>query len=271
MTQPGHTDIESHVADNMAGLAHAFCTSAGQVADVLNELVELDRTAMERFWTTRNRLLAELIAQVPQRTTATWGKTPECSAGCTACCYQHIIITSTEAFHIALSLAERPGISATLAWQAKAVHGLSHVERYERRIPCGFLQDGLCSIYDHRPQTCRTYFSMSRQACDRDEPVPLVADAQSWGAIIEMGCDYALLMASTGGLQILRGEMGAMLAIATRPGAFEAWLEGEHVFPDDIFRPSTREGSLSYREVLLAAAVQLGAHPTAGTVIDANE
>jgi len=71
---------------------------------------------------------------------------------CTACC------TSSQFVHIA------PDEKATLARIPKALRfsapGLppGHVVLgYHERGHCPMLRDGLCSIYEHRPRTCRTY------------------------------------------------------------------------------------------------------------------
>jgi Fe-S-cluster containining protein len=72
--------------------------------------------------------------------------------GCTACC------TSSQFIHVT------PDETETLARIPKALlapaPGLPRghvVMGYDERGHCPMLVDGVCSIYEHRPRTCRTY------------------------------------------------------------------------------------------------------------------
>lgn len=72
--------------------------------------------------------------------------------GCTACC------TSSQFVHITPdetdSLAHIPPELLFPAPRAPAGHVLLG---YDEHGHCPMLVDGACSIYDHRPRTCRTY------------------------------------------------------------------------------------------------------------------
>lgn len=74
-----------------------------------------------------------------------------CKAGCSACCYQPVMLTQAEAQVI----ADETG--AKLAQPAQW--------RYEPGTefdgqPCPFLKDRRCSIYKHRPMACRLLFNL---------------------------------------------------------------------------------------------------------------
>ena len=72
--------------------------------------------------------------------------------GCTACC------TSSQFVHIAPdeieTLAEIP---AELVFPAPGLPKGHVVLGYDERGHCPMLVDDHCSIYEHRPRTCRTY------------------------------------------------------------------------------------------------------------------
>src|SRR5664280_2734605 len=81
------------------------------------------------------------------------GETSDVPCGsCTACC------TSSQFIHIAPdevdALAVIPGELLFPAPRLPAGHVLMG---YDERGHCPMLIDGACSIYEHRPRTCRTY------------------------------------------------------------------------------------------------------------------
>lgn len=71
---------------------------------------------------------------------------------CTACCtsWQFILIAPDEAETIAQ-------IPRKLLFPAPGMPDGHRVLGYDRNGHCPMLVDGLCSIYDHRPRTCREY------------------------------------------------------------------------------------------------------------------
>lgn len=96
---------------------------------------------------------------------------------CTACCrssqFVHIGPDETDALaHIPVEL------------QFPAPRMPGHVLLgYDERGHCPMLVDGACSIYDHRPRTCRTYdcrvFPATDVAPDPDKPA-IVRQARRW-------------------------------------------------------------------------------------------
>ncbi len=69
-----------------------------------------------------------------------------CSSGCAHCCKINVVISSIEAAYIAdnLNISYDDGTNRTKD------HGTS----------CPFLKDDTCSIYEHRPFSCRTFHAM---------------------------------------------------------------------------------------------------------------
>src|SRR6476660_660592 len=72
--------------------------------------------------------------------------------GCTACCTasQFVHITPDELDTIA-------HIPSELLFPAPRMPRGNFVLGYDERGHCPMLVDGACSIYEHRPRTCRTY------------------------------------------------------------------------------------------------------------------
>jgi Fe-S-cluster containining protein len=73
-------------------------------------------------------------------------------AGCTACC------TSSQFIHIGPEETDTlENIPAELLVRAPGLPSGHVVLGYDQRGHCPMLIDNRCSIYDHRPKTCRTY------------------------------------------------------------------------------------------------------------------
>lgn len=91
--------------------------------------------------------------------------------GCTACC------TSSQFIHIAPDETDTLAhIPAALLFPAPR-RPLGHVLMgYDERGHCPMLVDGSCSIYEHRPRTCRSYDCRIFPAAglDVDEDKPLI-------------------------------------------------------------------------------------------------
>lgn len=112
------------------------------------------------------------------------GLEPTCRAGCSACCHQLVMTTMAEARATAelihdlpeaelrrLELSLEGWLSATSdlrrRLQEAADDELEPVveaiasDYWRKRIPCPFLREGLCAVYEVRPLACRHHFSLS--------------------------------------------------------------------------------------------------------------
>ncbi len=115
------------------------------------------------------------------------GIAPTCRKGCDACCHQLAMTTMAEARAAALHLVGLPEPEAArlrsniVSWQeatgdlrsrlqAGANEDLEELveelaaKYWERRVPCPFLSDGSCAIYEARPLICRHHFSVTDPA-----------------------------------------------------------------------------------------------------------
>lgn len=84
-----------------------------------------------------------------------------CKKGCSACCYQEVIVTHDEA-HLLISE------SKDLNWaEVEMQSGVPHKELPYMTRKCVFLKNDECSVYENRPVACRKYMVTSpAEKCD---------------------------------------------------------------------------------------------------------
>ncbi|MGD0199577.1 MAG: YkgJ family cysteine cluster protein [Bryobacteraceae bacterium] len=158
-----------------------------RVADLLPVLLSFDGAVVE--------MVADQVRAA--------GKIITCGLGCGACCRQIVPISEAEALYLAELVgampAERQARVRERFRDALAAAGESllsrlrdtsgcqelearlalHAEYFGKRIACPFLEEESCSIYEHRPMTCREYLVTSPAVCCWDprpgsiEPVPM--------------------------------------------------------------------------------------------------
>lgn len=89
-----------------------------------------------------------------------------CREGCSYCCNMAVAVTQEEARQIALHTGRE---AVTIAGDLEATHARleANVRRYSG-VPCPFLVDSRCSIYEIRPMACRAHHSLADDAepCD---------------------------------------------------------------------------------------------------------
>lgn len=96
-----------------------------------------------------------------QKTLAAYGNAMVCKAKCSACCHVSLDVFPSEAARIlkwalALSASEQQLLKTHLL-KAKEQGGRVGADASGvKRLPCVFLAEGLCAIYDARPVICRT-------------------------------------------------------------------------------------------------------------------
>ena len=91
-----------------------------------------------------------------------------CEEGCNHCCYLSVAMSIPEGLIIIDKLSRDPAqwywLRSQLPQFRKWVEILENRETtreswFDMRIPCSFLKDDSCSIYDVRPTACRTHVS----------------------------------------------------------------------------------------------------------------
>ncbi|MDQ1373605.1 MAG: uncharacterized protein QOJ09_943 [Actinomycetota bacterium] len=100
-------------------------------------------------------------------------------AGCTACC------TSSQFVHIGPDETDTlTHIPAELLFPAPRMPRGTVLLGYDENGHCPMLVEGKCSIYEHRPRTCRTYdcriFPAAGMEPDDDDQVLIAERARRW-------------------------------------------------------------------------------------------
>lgn len=154
-----------------------------------------------------------------------------CKVGCKHCCSARVEAIEPEVFRIVREISSRSPeeINALIERLRAYVAMPSDVAPWQRRTPCAFLVDDLCSIYEVRPSVCRKAHSQNVAACAENAPeIP-----QSLNIVL--GADA--LMKGTAdayreiGLPASGHDLGTAVLIAlTDPTAEARWLSGEAVF-----------------------------------------
>lgn len=94
-----------------------------------------------------------------------------CRAGCDACCHVPVGVQAHEvliaAHHIQthLSPTDLDDLIGRASAHRASFAGRSNPERTALKTPCVLLRDGSCSIYEARPEACRSHHSNNAGAC----------------------------------------------------------------------------------------------------------
>lgn len=106
-----------------------------------------------------------------------------CSKGCSACCQMNVMISQLEANFIEKETGIKP---------AQLIRSVLYSQDKFIGVPCPFLKDGSCSIYDVRPFPCRKHLSFDTSSywCDPahslDVKIPLVEFSGAQGAFLDI-------------------------------------------------------------------------------------
>jgi Fe-S-cluster containining protein len=126
-----------------------------------------------------------------------------CRAGCTWCCYFTVDVRAAEVFRIldfveqSFTPEEKARVHAEVRANSAALRKLGEEERVTRNIKCPLLNEGRCTVYATRPQSCRNYHATNVAGCRQsyEEPENLDIDPdfapgvyQAGGAHVEAFC-----------------------------------------------------------------------------------
>jgi Fe-S-cluster containining protein len=118
-----------------------------------------------------------------------------CRAGCTWCCYFTVDVRAVEVFRI-LDFVEQsstPEQKARVYTEVRAnsvaLRKLGEGERVTRNLKCPFLNEGRCTIYETRPQSCRNYHATNVAGCRQsyEEPENLDIDPDFAPGVYQAG------------------------------------------------------------------------------------
>lgn len=94
-----------------------------------------------------------------------------CRAGCAACCHvpvgvqAHEVLIAAQHVQTHFSPEELDALIARTAEHRTKFSGRSSLERVGFKTPCSLLREGSCSIYEARPEACRSHHSHDAGAC----------------------------------------------------------------------------------------------------------
>lgn len=95
-----------------------------------------------------------------------------CEAGCDFCCHLRVMATAPEVFTLLDYLRSNLDDAAFAQFRERVeatdrrLRGLPADDVLRTNLPCPALVDGCCSGYAARPLNCRSYHSLSRDACE---------------------------------------------------------------------------------------------------------
>ena len=101
-----------------------------------------------------------------------------CRAGCTWCCYFSVDVRAVEVFSIldfverTFTIEEKTRVYAEIRANSTALRNLGENERMKRNVKCPFLNEGRCTIYSARPQSCRNYHATNVAGCQQSYEDP---------------------------------------------------------------------------------------------------
>ena len=167
----------------------------------------------------------------------------DCKAGCHFCCYNLPVVTPPEALllghHVEHNVTDKERNKMTDR-SAKILDRIDGISPYEvammrHELPCIFLEDSLCMVYEVRPAVCRTCTSTSAEHCkmifesrnhrarlrcyQRIREIFLTVQAELINRCRKMGCQSDLVHIAEGIKDYFK-----------HPRPIEAWLQGEAVF-----------------------------------------
>jgi Fe-S-cluster containining protein len=129
--------------------------------------------------------MADAFAEIGVNAEAANGNSVSCKAKCTACCHQAVPISEAEMYYIAeiVEQMDEPRrsvirerfsngmekfrasgwIDALRSEKGRTWKGAEELvlQYFREGVPCPFLEDSLCSIYEQRPIACREYLATS--------------------------------------------------------------------------------------------------------------
>ena len=163
-----------------------------------------------------------------------------CRAGCNWCCYFTVDVRAVEVFRIldvvetSFTPEEKARVYSEIRVNSAALGKLGEGERVTRNLKCPFLNEGRCTIYVARPQSCRNYHATNVAGCQQsyEEPDNLDIDPDFAPGVYQAGTAHveavSVAMGDAGydvNAYELNGALDAALSDAGARGRFEARLQ----------------------------------------------
>lgn len=167
---PGFVEWTNRVANYCDRFAKIFASDLAMMSDD-DAATAMHAYAAKMFDTVYETTIAEDV-----RTNVT------CKPGCHSCCSINIESAWYEAIHVAkilLSVPDGPARSALfdrIREYAEEVWEMTDEQRLAHSRMCPFIDedDGLCTIYPHRPLLCRAHYIVDGPNCSSGDPVQML-------------------------------------------------------------------------------------------------
>jgi Fe-S-cluster containining protein len=165
-----------------------------------------------------------------------------CTAGCTWCCHFTVDVRAAEVFAIldfvehTFAPQEKARVHQEVRANSVALQGLTEEERATRNLKCPFLNEGRCTVYPVRPQTCRNYHATDEAGCRQsyEEPENLDIDPDFAPGVYQAGGAHVEAVSTAirdAGYDVDAYELNAALAAAlAEPEARVRFESGQKPF-----------------------------------------
>jgi Fe-S-cluster containining protein len=156
-----------------------------------------------------------------------------CRSGCAWCCYFTVDVRAAEVFGIldfveqSFTPDEKTRVHAEVRANSVLLRKLGEGERVTRNLKCPFLNEGRCTIYAARPQSCRNYHATNAAGCRQsyEEPENLDIDPDFAPGVYQAGGAHVEAVSTAmcdAGYDVDAYELNCALdAALSEPGARE--------------------------------------------------
>jgi Fe-S-cluster containining protein len=165
-----------------------------------------------------------------------------CARGCSYCCHLRVEIRPHDAFVLAehiqtrFTAEQRARAIARIEENLERIAPLTSEQHIRAGIPCALLEEGICSVYEGRPATCRKYYSVSVETCRNafnDTSAPLTGEIEDEqvrlaGNAVALG--YAKGLEDAGYDATLYELHYALHSALTNPGTETLYRNGRRPF-----------------------------------------
>lgn len=166
-----------------------------------------------------------------------------CQAGCGTCCHvlvgvqAHEVLIAAHHVQTHFTPVELDALLSRTAAHRAAFAGKTVDERTAQKRPCVLLKDGSCSIYEARPEACRSHHSHSVDACrtnlerGREEVDVSIAGVHGRMFAVMLGLDQAV---ENAGFDDASYDFGSALHDALTDSLCAVrWRQRQPTFPED--------------------------------------
>ncbi len=166
-----------------------------------------------------------------------------CRAGCGTCCHvpvgvqAHEVLLAAEYIQTHFTPGDLETLIARVAAHRAAFAGRTMNERAALKTPCALLREGSCSIYEARPEACRSHHSRNLDGCRSnlesglDTVDVLIPEIRARMFAVMLGIDQAVAEAGFDGQAYDFGS--ALHAALTDSLCAVRWTQRQPAFPED--------------------------------------